>query len=292
MQRADHVPFCLTFPVLLATAIFFAWGCDDGDSGSSVDLLTQRKFEFTGEPQEFIVPAGVTLITVEANGASGGDGWNVDDGGSVKGFGGFGGSIEATLEVTAGEMLYIYVGGAGEDATTSPGAGGWNGGGDGEGSDFGYSGGGGGGASDVRRGGEALTDRILVAGGGGSGSGWCTSGDGNGGDGGDDENDTDGEDGDMCGAIPVGTGGTDSAGGSIGGAFGVGGTPPYGTAGAAGGGGWYGGGASDGSGGGGGSNYVTPVGSSSVNNVRGARDGNGSVFIRWVWCSSVLENCE
>ena len=288
MQRADHVPFCLIFPVLLTTAILFGLGCDDGDSGSSVDLLTQRQFDFTGEPQQFIVPAGVTLITVDAYGARGGDGWNVDNGGSVKGVGGLGGSVQATLAVTAGETLYIYVGGAGEDATTGPGAGGWNGGGDGEGSDSGYLGGGGGGASDVRRGGQALTDRILVAGGGGSGSGWCTSGDGNGGQGGE----TVGGEGEMCGAIAVGTGGTASAGGSTGGDFGVGGTPPYGQAGAAGGGGWYGGGASDGSGGGGGSSYVATVGSSAITHEQGVRDGNGSVFIHWVWCSSVLENCE
>ena len=126
MQRADHVPFCLIFPVLLTTAILFGLGCDDGDSGSSVDLLTQRQFDFTGEPEQFIVPAGVTLITVDAYGARGGDGWNVDNGGSVKGFGGLGGSVQATLAVTAGETLYLDVGGAGadagEDTTTELGA--------------------------------------------------------------------------------------------------------------------------------------------------------------------------
>lgn len=289
MQRAVHVPFCLIFSALLVAIVFFVWGCDDGSSGSSLSLLTERQFNFTGGPQQFIVPAGVTLITVDAYGARGGDGWNADGGGSVKGLGGLGGFVQATLTVTPGEVLNVYVGGAGEDATTSPGVGGWNGGGDGEGSDSGSSGGGGGGASDIRRAGQDLTDRILVAGAGGSASGWCASGDGNGGHGGEEMV---GGDGEMCGSIAVGTGGTDSAGGSTGGGFGVGGTPPYGTAGAAGGGGWYGGGASDGSGGGGGSSYVTPVDSSAITHEQGVRDGSGYIFIHWVWCSSVLENCE
>jgi hypothetical protein len=276
MQRTDHVLFCSIFSVLLAATILFVYGCDGGSSGSTASLVSERLFSFTGEVQEFIVPADVTSITVYASGARGGDGWSVDGAGSVKGFGGLGGNVQATLTVTPGETLYIYVGGAGEDATTSPGAGGWNGGGDGGGSDAGYSGGGGGGASDIRRGGDALTDRILVAAGGGSGSGWCISGAGNGGHGGGEV----GEDGEMCEDIAVGTGGTESAGGSTGGIFGSGGTPPDdGRGGGAGGGGWYGGGASDGSGGGGGSSYVTAVGSSAITHQQGVRDGNGLIFI-------------
>ena len=93
--------------------------------------------------------------------------------------------------------------------------------------------------------------------------------------------------------IVLGNGGTDSAGGWIGGAFGIGSTQadpakfpkkpgpelPFSlSASGAGGGGWYGGGTADASGGGGGSSYVTP-GSSGIIHQQGVRDGNGLVII-------------
>jgi hypothetical protein len=292
MQRTDPVLFCSMFSVLLAATIFFVYGCDDGNSGSTVSLAGETRFDFTGEQQEFIVSADISSITVQAFGGAAGDGWNVDGGGTVRGVGGRGAYVEATLtvcqsqcSVAPGETLYVYVGGAGEDADADGyGFGGWNGGGHGRGSDTGSSGGGGGGATDIRRGGQELTDRILVAGGGGAGSGWCppstdqrAKNDGNGGDAGD----TVGGEGVPCQSegIPIGTGGTQSEGGETGGALGVGGTPPDGRAGAAGGGGWYGGGASDGSGGGAGSSYVTPDGSSAITHRVGAR-GDGYIFIK------------
>jgi hypothetical protein len=281
MLKAEMFDRVLVFAVSLWLPLLVAMGCSEGrSSGSSCcgPGPSEEQFDFTGATQEFEVPAGVASITVHAWGARGGNGWNVDSGGSVKGVGGLGGYVRAALAVTPGEILHIYVGGVGEDATTSPGGGGWNGGGDGDGSPSGYSGGGGGGASDVRGGGQALTDRILVAGGGGSGSGWCTSGAGNGGDGGD----LVGANGQQCGAADVGTGGTQSAGGSTGGALGVGGTASGGSAGAAGGGGWYGGGASpDGSGGGGGSSYVIAAGSLDITHLQGVRDGSGMIIIEW-----------
>jgi hypothetical protein len=67
------------------------------------------------------------------------------------------------LPVVPGERLAIFVGG-----TPSGPAGGYNGGGSGVASTSGYSGYfdsyGGGGATDIREGGSALRDRILVAG--------------------------------------------------------------------------------------------------------------------------------
>jgi hypothetical protein len=288
MQRTDHVPFCSIFSVLLAASIFFVGGCDDSSSGSTVSLARETAFLFTGDQQEIIVSAGVTFITVQAFGGGAGDGWQVGGGGIARGFGGVGAKVEATFAVVPGETLYIYVGGAGEDATAGPGAGGWNGGGDGEGSDVGSWGGGGGGASDVRRGGEELADRILVAGGGGGGSGWCPPPDpdvtasesyGNGGD----ARDPVGNDGQNCqvGTVvigPAGTGGAESEGGSTDGAFGLGGIPPYGKAGAGGGGGWYGGGASDGGGAGAGSSFVTDD-FSGVSYLKGVK-GDGMILIQ------------
>lgn len=237
-----------------------------------------QTFSFTGNVQSFTVPAGITSIIVDARGGRGGNGWNTDGGGSVKGLGGFGGRVVATLQVTPGEMLQIHVGGAGGNATSSnPGLGGYNGGGNG-GEQWGYRGGGGGGASDIRRGGSALEHRILVAGGGGSGSGWCTSGEGNGGGGGS----LIGANGQICSGIQPGTGGTQLAGGSLNGAFGLGGTATSpNEAASAGGGGWYGGGASNGSGGGGGSSYVIAVGSSGVSHDQGFHNGQGMVQISW-----------
>jgi hypothetical protein len=287
MQRTEHVLSCSIFSVLLAATIFFIGGCDDSSSGSTVSLAKETEFLFTGDQQEFIVSAGVTFITVEAFGGPGGDGWHAGSGGIVRGLGGVGAKVEATLAVVPGEKLYIYVGGAGEDATAGPGAGGWNGGGDGAGSVVGSWGGGGGGASDVRREGEELDDRILVAGGGGGGSGWCPPEDPNFpitefyGDGGN-AGGTVGEDGKDCvgaGAGPAGTGGTQSEGGSTDGALGIGGAPTGGKAGAGGGGGYYGGGASDGSGAGAGSSFVTDDNSSAIIHLKGG-SGDGLIFIQ------------
>src|SRR5208283_3929205 len=81
--------------------------------------------------QNYIVPFGVTQATIVAAGAQGA---NTD-----------GGSVTATIPVTPGESLAVYVGGANVGAV-----GGFNGGGS---SGGGGCNGGGGGASDVRQGG-------------------------------------------------------------------------------------------------------------------------------------------
>jgi hypothetical protein len=66
--------------------------------------------------------------------------------------------VVAELPVVPGERLAIFVGGAANGAS-----GGYNGGGSGEGSGS-YASGAGGGATDIREGGDALKDRIIVAG--------------------------------------------------------------------------------------------------------------------------------
>jgi hypothetical protein len=121
---------------------------------SPLGSAKQMTFHYTGKKQTFKVPRGVTHIRVVAVGAGGG-GVEVARGGRVS----------AVIPVTPSERLAIYVGGAGASL-----AGGFNGGADGgtiPTTDSGTSGYGGGGASDVREGGTALTDRVIVAGGGG-----------------------------------------------------------------------------------------------------------------------------
>jgi len=101
-------------------------------------------YSYTGSVQTWTVPAGITTITIECWGAQG-------QGGN----GGLGGYAKGDLSVTPGQTINIYVGGQN----------GFNGGG------LGYAAvpKNGGDASDVRLTGTALTDRVIVAGGGGAG---------------------------------------------------------------------------------------------------------------------------
>jgi hypothetical protein len=133
---------------------------------AGVDTVTCG-YRYTGSEQTFTVPSGVDSIQVYAvAGAGGGRGSTP---------GGLGATATAAVPVRPGEVLYIEVGGAGQQVP-GPGPGGWNGGGNGPG-----GGGGGGGASDVRTipcgstcPGDTATlgSRLIVAaGGGGAGFG-------------------------------------------------------------------------------------------------------------------------
>ena len=127
-------------------------------SGATPFAFTHHMtFRYTGKKQTFKVPSGVTRIQVIAVGASG-----------VGEVIARGGRVSAVIPVAQSETLVIYVGGTG----TSSG-GGFNGGGAGGQSydGLGLAGYGGGGASDVRQGGDAPADRVIVAGGGGGHSG-------------------------------------------------------------------------------------------------------------------------
>lgn len=114
---------------------------------------------FTGGIQTWTVPCGVTSVNIDVYGAEGGAG--ATGGNSATGGpGGLGGHAMGTLAVTPGQILNIFVGGAGATPT-----GGFNGGANGGSTNAG----GGGGATDIRVNGTALTDRVLTAGGGGGG---------------------------------------------------------------------------------------------------------------------------
>lgn len=187
-------------------------------------------------------------------------------------YGGKGGFSEGIVNLTAGEVLYIYVGGQ-----------------------FGYNGGGaankselyGGGATDFRRGGTSLSNRILVAGGGGGAGRYISYSDahaGGAGGGLDGLKAPDAASTRMGGyGGSSGSGGAGGSGGSSGesGSLGQGGRSGQGTSsvgGGGGGGGYYGGGGGgtdypshsddDDAGGGGGSGYIGGV--TSGNSVNGA----------------------
>ncbi|MFC4233209.1 glycine-rich protein [Parasediminibacterium paludis] len=244
--------------------------------------LAQTTFNYTGSVQTYTVPAGVTTITVDVRGASGGVPYK--NGVSFPAGAGKGGRVVATVSVTPGEVLNIYVGGKGNDGTssTTAGNGGFNGGGNGSDA-YNVGAGGGGGASDIRRGGTGLSNRIVVAGGGGGANDYNVS-TGSGGDGGG----LVGASGNVNGVSRAATGGTQSAGG-IGGLFsgytkggdgslGVGGNGGSGNVGGGGGGGYYGGGGGSFSSGAGGSSYTLST-ATNVTHTQGYNAGDGIVII-------------
>ncbi|MDX2173442.1 MAG: LamG-like jellyroll fold domain-containing protein [Bacteroidota bacterium] len=225
-------------------------------------------FNYTGGLQTYTVPAGVTSISVDVKGAQGGFGYNCP-----AAIPGLGGRVQCTLAVTPGQVLNIYVGGQGVAGTASAGgAGGYNGGGLGGTWSGGRCGGGGGGASDIRQGGTALANRVVVgAGGGGTGVNHST------GDAGGNGGGLTGTNG-LTGAY-LGGGATQLAGGTPNGASGVGGPGGTGQTGGGGGGGYYGGGGSPWEGGGGGSSFTNSTVVSSVVHTAGFQSGNGEILI-------------
>jgi len=108
-----------------------------------VKTLVTQTYNYTGSIQNFVVPAGVTSITMEAWGAQGGDHAGISTGGN-------GAYIKGDVQVTPGSTLSIIVGQQGID----DGNGAANGGSGGGGGSFIYSG----------------TTLYIAAGGGGGGS--------------------------------------------------------------------------------------------------------------------------
>jgi hypothetical protein len=210
-------------------------------------------FAYTGNPQSFVAPI-TGQYKLETWGASAGD--RVDYNGTSDYYGGRGGYATGTISLTAGQVVYIYVGGVGNGYSGTNAyavrPGGYNGGGAANGSATSH-GTSGGGATDIRVGGTALTNRIIVAGGGGGVENcWGP----NGGYGG----------GTTGGGTSYAGGGTQSAGGAVlqnpsyayAGTFGQGGSGNS-TCASGGGGGYYGGAGAYGGSSGGGSSYIAGV---------------------------------
>jgi uncharacterized repeat protein (TIGR01451 family) len=300
----------MLFGALVLSLLVGSSAAADPPAGCTTSAgVTTCVFAYTGAAQTWTVPAGVSSATFDLFGAQGGDGLIIPFG--FPRAGGMGGEAKATLAVTSGQVLEVFVGGQGA-STPSGGAGGFNGGAAGgatDGNARGGPGGGGGGASDVRTGSFALSDRVLVAGGGGGSSDGGVIDDIGGGGGGNPQGDTGhssglGAGGGVGGTQTVGgSGGTGSAftgcGGSAGpgvaGSSGSGGkggnAEPIGTftgggtGGGGGGGGYFGGGGGGGGGcdngaggGGGGGSSTGPTGTTFQN---GVRSGNGLVTISY-----------
>lgn len=263
-----------TFTVTAANAI----GTGPASSPSSAITIPAPvtvSFSYTGGEQTWVVPSGISSISVTAYGAAGG---TVD---SSLAAGGLGGGVTGNVPVTPGETIDIYVGGAGSGVGNgSVGGGGYNGGGASVG-----SGGGGGGSTSLFDG-----TTLLVEAAGGGGAGYEASGGSGGGSAG------------LSGATYQtgggGYGGTQSSGGGSPSPY-PGNSGSYGSGGeggtltgcaesytGGGGGGYYGGGGGEagsscgygyGGGGGGGSSYIPSGGSSTT----GVNSGNGSVSITY-----------
>ena len=260
----------ISLPPILGSDTLFAV------SELTSNISGTQTFNFTGAAQTYTVPANVTSITVDVQGAQGG--------GSLpsptNNPGGLGGRVQTTLAVTPGQVLNVYVGG-----TTTTNSGGWNGGGDGS-----SSGAGGGGASDIRIGGTTLASRVVTAGGGGGGGWNCGSGM-NGGNGGGSGTAQDGSNcgtvGDACntgkGATPTAGGQGGTCGCSNAGVLGIGGKGggTCNTSGGGGGGGQFGGGGGRYGGGGGGSSFASSTLASNTTHTQGFRSGNGQVVISY-----------
>lgn len=229
-------------------------------------MSTTVTFGYTGRANgRWVVPAiSGTTVTVAVKGAGGG--FTGD---------GAGGQVRGQVAVSAGDVLYINVGG-----TTSGSSGGFNGGGDGgiNTGNAARNGYGGGGGSDIRKGGTALANRVAVAGGGGgTGRSGTTGTRGAGGKGGA----ATGQAGhNSVGVASLGGGGGTQSAGGAGGTSANGGQP--GVAGALGVAGHGGNGAlttTDCGGGGGGGYYGGGGGAASASNYASPGGGGGSNYI-------------
>ena len=276
---------------LISSFLLASFGVVSFSTQAGADIVCvqgecEEDFIFTGEPQTWTVPQGVSEVQFEVYGAQGGAN------------GGLGGFVSGKLRNLPAELL-IYVGGAGLRGPYSEG--GFNGGGP-SGGKYGKPGSGGG-ASDIRLT-SNLEQRIVVAGGGG-GYGGPVGGHGAPGGG---EIAADG----SAGQGGAGAGGSQLAGGAGGASYeseengasgqlglgGAGGTGPISAGGGGGGGGYFGGGGGgadsdvcclDAGGGGGGSSFADPNFTQGVNFNPGTNAGNGRVVLRYQIPATVTE---
>ena len=184
---------------------------DDGAAGCGGGYVkgTQQESDVTPTAQNFGYSGGVQKYEVKASGTYRLEVWGAQGGqargdGSWMAYGGYGGYAKGEIDLAAGDILYIYVGGKGTDGTLGGWAyGGYNGGGTGRNDDNGCGSGAEGGDSEASGGGGGAThialntnrgvlstyanykDEVLIVAGGGGGAAWhCPGGSGGGTNGG------------------------------------------------------------------------------------------------------------
>ena len=250
-------------------------------SRSVVTGATSFSYSYTGAPVTFVVPAGVTSLTVEAYGAAGAS--------SSTATGGLGGYISSTIAVKPGQVLYANVGGAGGTYK-----GGYNGGGAGYCVDMtmALGAGGGGGSTDLT---DSAGNLLVTAGGGGGGAYDGSTTGINGGGGGA----LTGQAGSANPGWPGswGGGGGSQISGGIGGyisesynagqpgSYRLGGDAGLLTCGAGGGGGYYGGGGGSWTGGGGGSSYSVGF---VIDSIPAVQSGDGYLVLSYTFTPSTI----
>ena len=156
---------------------------------------TAHAFTFTGSPQTWTKPAGVTTLNAYVWGAGGGGGGDTGNGGENGGAGGF---SSAAINVSSLSNLYLVVGDGGEAGGTSD-----------------YNTGGGGGLTGIFSSSSITQGNVvLLSGGGGGGVSGGSSGGGGGGGGGANQSGGDGIPDSRTSQRTQGLGGTTSAGGA------------------------------------------------------------------------------
>ena len=151
--------------IITASVLPFYMLYGHADPGSIIANIQTFNY-IDGSVQKYTVPETGQYI-IEVAGASGGDSGVYGPGGkNYKG--GNGGFVKGSVQLTKGDILYIYVGTRGDNNGGSAHRND-NGAGSGGGSSSGVRSGSGGGATEIRLNGTDLRDRLIVAGGGGGG---------------------------------------------------------------------------------------------------------------------------
>src|SRR5215207_5313107 len=101
-----------SFGLVLAASLFFAVGSAHAAPSCVTGATTTCTFSYTGAPEAWVVPAGVTSAVFDVFGAQGGA-FAV---GAPAGSGGMGGHVQATVTLIPGATMNMRVGGAGQNA--------------------------------------------------------------------------------------------------------------------------------------------------------------------------------
>jgi hypothetical protein len=141
IRAPNALIICITAAAVSSCSAYRASAAMPAEPSRNGAQTGSQTFKYTGIEQHFIVPSGVTRVTIVGRGGGTPSHYSTSSGPLFTGSNG--GLVEATISVKPGEHLAIFVGGKGRLGLL-----------------------GGAGAPDVREGGDDLHDRVIVAGGG------------------------------------------------------------------------------------------------------------------------------